>query len=169
MEFLSHHQWIIILLPFLIIVVIGIVSGVKNVWREKSIQQKTQKLGFFIGTQANIKDIKNIPTFCLLKSQSNYERFLQIRNIINGCINGTQFIMFDYISTFSKSRSNIKTILALPLPDEDLPDFRLVPLNQLFSIQKRVIEQTLKRQAEIYDTLDKQIKFASKLDRLLQN
>ena len=46
MEFISNNQWIIILLPFFIITVIGIVLGAKTVRREKGIRQKAQELGF---------------------------------------------------------------------------------------------------------------------------
>lgn len=67
MEFISNNQWIIILLPFFIIAVIGIVLGAKNVRREKGIRQKVQKLGFFVGTQEDIKAIEKAPTFFFLR------------------------------------------------------------------------------------------------------
>ena len=161
MEFISNNQWIIILLPFFIITVIGIVLGAKNVRREKGIRQKAQELGFFVGTQESIKEITNIPTFFLLTPQSSHVQFRQIRNIIKGRISDLDFVMFDYISKFSKGRINTATVLALPLSVEDIPDFRLTPMEKLFSIHKRVLEQSIKKQSQIDDTRGKQVKFSS--------
>ena len=161
MEFISNNQWVIILLPFLIIAVIGIILGAKNVRREKGIRQKAQELGFFIGTQEAIKEITNIPSFFLLTPQGSHVQFRQIRNIIKGRIIDLDFVMFDYMSSFSQGRINTATVLALPLSGEDVPDFRLAPLDQLFSIHKRVLKQAIKNQSQIADTRGKQIEFAS--------
>jgi hypothetical protein len=161
MEFISNNQWIIILLPFFIITVIGIVLGAKNVRREKGIRQKAQELGFVAGTQESIKEITNIPAFFLLTPQSSHVQFRQIRNIIKGRISDLDFVMFDYISKFSKGRINTVTVLALPLSVEGIPDFRLTPMDKLFSIHKRVIDQSIKKQSQIDDTRGEQIKFSS--------
>jgi hypothetical protein len=161
MEFISNNQWIIILLPFFIITIIGIVLGAKNVRREKGIRQKARELGFFIGTQESIKEIMNIPTFFLLTPQSTHVQFRQIRNIIKGRISDLDFVMFDYISKFSKGRIKTATILALPLSVEGIPDFRLTPMDKLFSIHKRVLEQSIKKRSQIDDTRNNQVKFSS--------
>ena len=161
MEFISNNQWIIILLPFLVIIIIGIVLGAKNVRREKGIRQKVQELGFFVGTQESIKEVTNIPAFFLLTPQGSHVLFRQIRNIIKGRISSLDFVMFDYISKFSKGRINTATVLALPLSVEGMPDFRLTPMDKLFSIHKRVLEQAIKNQSQIDDTSGKQVEFAS--------
>lgn len=161
MEFISNNQWIIILLPFFIITIIGVVLGAKNIRREKNIRQKTQELGFFVSTQEPIKEITNIPAFFLLAPQSSHVRFRQIRNIIKGRISGLNFVIFDYLSKFSKGRINTVTVLALPLSVEGMPDFRLTPMDKLFSIHKRVLEQAIKNQSQIDDRRGKQIEFAS--------
>ena len=160
MEFISNNQWIVILLPFLIIAVIGIVLGVKNARREKSVRQQAQKLGFFVGAQDAIKEIENIPAFFLLTPQSNHVQFRQIRNIIKGRISDLDFVMFDYISKFSKGRINTATVLALPLAVDSIPDFRLVPMDKLFSIHKRVLERSIKIHSQRDEAKGNQIEFA---------
>lgn len=164
MEFISNNQWIIFLLPFFIITVIGIVLGAKNVRREKGIRQKARALGFFVGTQESIKGIMNVPAFFLLTPQSSHVQFRQIRNIIKGRISDLDFVLFDYLSKFSKGRINTATVLALPLSVEGIPDFRLVPMDKLFSIHKRVLEQSIKKRSQIDDARGKQVKFSSDPD-----
>ncbi len=161
MEFLSNNQWIIILLPFFIIIVIGIVLAAKNIRREKGVQQKARELGFFVGTQNPIKEIKNIPAFFLLAPQSNHVQFRQIRNIIKGRISDLDFMIFDYISKFSKSRINTATVLALPLSVEGISDFRLTPIDKLFSIHKRVIQNSINKQSQIDHTGGDAVEFSS--------
>ncbi|MCF6177974.1 MAG: hypothetical protein L3J63_01105 [Geopsychrobacter sp.] len=161
MAFISNNQWVIPLLLFLIIAIIGIVLGAKNIRREKGIQQKARELGFFVGTQESIKEITNIPAFFLLTPQGSHVQFRQIRNIIKGRISDLDFVMFDYISKFSKGRINTATVLALPLPAEDVPDFSLAALDQFSSIHKRVIEQSIKKKSQIDYTRGKQVKFSS--------
>ncbi len=161
MSFISNNQWIIPLLLFLIIAIIGIVLGVNNIGREKGIRQKMRTLGFFVGAQEAIKKIENIPRFFLLNPQGGHRRFKQIRNIITGHISDIDFVLFDYLSRFSKGKINIETVLALPLPSAGIPEFRLSPLNKLFSIHKRVLEQAIKNQSQIDYTRGKQIEFAS--------
>lgn len=162
MEFISNNQWVIPLFLFSIIAIIGIILGVKDIRREKGIRRQVQKLGLFTGTQEDIEEVTNIPAFFLLSPQGNHVRFLRIRNIIKGRYSDIDFVLFDYLSTFSQERTNVETILAFPLPIEDVPDFTLSPLNKLFSIHKYVLEQVIKRQLQIDDTRGKQIKFASK-------
>lgn len=161
MEFISDNQWIIILFPFFIIAIIGVVLGAKNIRREKDIRQKAQELGFFVRTQEPIKEITNIPVFFLLAPQNNHVQFRQIRNIIKGRISGLNFVIFDYLSKFSKGKINTVTVLALPLADEGVPDFRLAPMDKLFSIHKRVLEQAIKNQSQVDDGRGKQIEFTS--------
>jgi len=161
MSFISTNQWIIPVLLFSIIAIIGVVLGAKNVRREKSIQKKARELGFFVGTQEPIKNITNIPAFFLLTPQGSHMQFRQIRNIINGRIGDLNFMMFDYISKFSKGRINTATVLALPLSDDGIPDFRLVPMNKLFSIHKRVLEQSIKIHSQRDDAKGNHIKFMS--------
>jgi len=141
MDFISDNQWIIVLIPFSIIAVIGIVLGTKNLKREKRVRQEARRLGYLTGTQENIRNIEKAPAFFLLAPQGGHVRFLQIRNMIKGCLDDLEFIMFDYISTFSKGRTHTVTVLALPLPSETIPRFRLVPIDRISHIHKHIIEQ----------------------------
>ena len=125
------------------------------------IRQKARELGFFVGTQESIKEITNIPAFFLLTPQSSHVQFRQIRNIIKGRISNLDFVIFDYISKFSKGRINTATVLALLLSVEGIPDFRLTPMDKLFSIHKRVLDQSIKKQSQIDDTRGEQVEFSS--------
>ena len=153
-------------MKFFIIIAIGIVLGAKNVRREKGIQKKARELGFLVGTQESIKKIGDIPAFFLLTPQGNHVQFRQIRNIIKGRISNLDFVMFDYISKFSKGRINTATVLALPLSIDGIPDFRLTPMDKLSSIHKRVLEQSIKKQSQIGDTSGKQVNFSSESEFL---
>jgi len=139
MDFISNHQWVIILAPFLIIATIGVVLGTKNLKREKAIRKEAQSFGYVTNAPNNIKKLEDIPDFFLLAPQGKHERFLQIRNIIKGHFDDIEFIMFDYMSTYSKGRNNIVTAVAFPLPDKSICDFLIVPTDNISGIHKHVI------------------------------
>ncbi len=161
MDFISNNQWIIPLSLFSIIVIIGIVLGAKNIRREKNIQKEVRKLGLFTGTQEPIKRDTKLPSFFLFTPQSSHVQFRQIRNIIKGRINNLDFVMFDYISKFSKGRINTATVSALPLSVKGIPDFRLVPTGKLLSIHKRVLDKSIKKHSQRNDAKGNYIKFTS--------
>ncbi|ORJ62949.1 hypothetical protein [Geothermobacter hydrogeniphilus] len=140
MDFISNHQWVIILAPFLIIATIGVILGTKNLKREKAVRKEAQAFGYIANDKNNVKKLDDIPDFFLLAPQGKHERFLQIRNIINGYFDNIEFVMFDYMSTYSKGRTNIITALAFPLPDDIHCDFLLTPIDRISRIHKYAID-----------------------------
>ncbi|PNU21478.1 hypothetical protein C2E25_01035 [Geothermobacter hydrogeniphilus] len=139
MDFIASHQWVIILAPFLIIATIGVILGTKNLKREKAVRKEAQAFGYITNDKNNVKKLDDIPDFFLLAPQGKHERFLQIRNIIKGYFDEIEFILFDYMSTYSKGRTNIITALAFLLSNDIHCYFSLTPIDKISRIHKYAI------------------------------